>query len=249
MRNTFIFLSFLLAIPASAFAGTDYVKGPGKGKNESKFTLGVSIGAGIPLRDYAGTSLILGPGSEMSGWAKTGIQFNVNAGYKLGDHIGAVLMLGGDRNGFNAAAYDAASNNASNTTKKTSHYIGSYLIGPSLTYEVSKKFDVNFRVTGGLMTAAYAELIQSSPSSASDLNYGSANAFGYDGGAGLTYILSNKLGITFSIDYLGGMPVYTSYTSTYSPAGFPSQPIDKSGLNQPMNIGILNISLGAVLHL
>jgi hypothetical protein len=255
MKTRLLTLICMLTISASTFAGTDLIpsKGRGRGKSSPKISIGLSVGAGLPMGNY-GKSTKQGLGdSTLQGYAKTGIHFNLNFGYKFTDMIGVMIMAGGNLNGYNGSAFDANVNNPAGTTVGTSHYIGSYLLGPFFNFAAGDKLTINVRILAGLMTASYSTVTETFlPGSlfqtSTQYQYGPAKTLGYDGGAGLTFNATDMVGISLGADYLGGTPVFTTFTETYSAGNSTSTPHISTNHARPLSIGIVNVSLGLVLR-
>jgi hypothetical protein len=249
MKNKTLSFIVLFSISCGLLAANPPVRRGGH-NDGGKLIIGVSVGAGIPMGAY-GTkdNTPSNDTSHINGWAKTGFHFNANLGYKFTDNIGGMLLLGGNLNGFDAAAYDTKnrSNFYNGTTTATSHYIGSYLVGPFFNFPVGDKFAITARVLAGLMTAKYADRTYTSGSVTAVGKFASVSTFGYDAGAGVKIGLTDVLGIALNIDYLGGTPTFKSQTiTTSSPYGSNSHTYTGS---EAMSTGIVNASVGIVLSL
>ncbi len=251
MKNKFLSLLCISTISVGMFAGTDLLPVKGRGKSSPKMFIGLSVGAGLPMGNFGKSTKQAVNDSTVQGYAKTGIYFNLSAGYKLSNLIGVMIQLGGNLNGFNSVAYDANANNPAGTTVGTSHYIGSYLVGPYLGIPVGDKLSVNVRVLGGLMTDKFSSVTSTlSPGSALQQTfnhqYAPAMTFGYDAGAGLTVHATERIGIALNVDYLGGTPTFTKSTETYT--GPLISTVGTRTDKWPLSVGIVNVSLGLVVR-
>jgi opacity protein-like surface antigen len=253
MKITFLSLLTLFMFSSGLHATNAPVRKGGRGDG-GKLIIGVSVGAGIPMGAY-GTAdnktivvhnVTVTDTSNRNGWAKTGFHFNANIGYKFTDNIGGMLMIGGNMNGFNAAAYDTKNYpHAAGTTTATSHYIGSYLVGPFLNLPVGDKFAITARVLVGLMTAKYADLTETSGALSSVSKVASVSTFGYDAGAGVKIGITDAVGLALNVDYLAGNPTFKSETVTVnSPIGNSSHTYTGTSA---MSTSIVNASVGIVL--
>jgi hypothetical protein len=234
-------LSFVTLLTLSS--GICTAKGGG---DDSKILIGVSVGAGLPMGAFGtADNTPANDNSHINGWAKTGLHFDLNAGYKFTDNIGGMLMIGGNMNAFNASAFDAKNPHPGYTTTATSHYIGSYMVGPFLNLPVGDKFAITARVLVGLMTAKFAEITETAGSSTFVTKYATPSTFGYDAGAGVKIGLTDALGLAINVDYLGGTPTFVSYTTTANTA-IGSSATTHTG-SAAMSTGLVNLSVGIVL--
>ncbi len=228
---------------------------------DQRLIIGVSFGVGLPQQNF-GKSDTIGrkDTSKLKGWATTGINFNLKAGWRLKKHMGVMAQAAGNVNWFNTTAYLNQNFNypvlqGSVVVNATSHYIGSYLAGPFFNFPIGKLFTAEGHIMAGLMTVSYSSVdpiinFDGSTYQYTDV-YKAAYAFGYDVGAALKYNLIDQIGFTVSADYLGGNPTMTGYSISYTgpstglPPGTP--PVSSgSARKSVMSTGIININAGAV---
>ena len=229
---------------------------------DNKFSIGLAAGTTLPLQDYKASGTA-SDSNHVVGSAQTGIHFNVTAGYKFYKIVGAMVMIGGNINSYNAAV----SGFGSAAVPSGPHYVGQYLAGPYVSIPVGKKLFIEARALVGLMTSHYPELKESASASfggfatisgSVDTKIKSGTAFGYSGGVGAKYMLDNHFGITLNMAYSGSNMKYPSYmvhtvetSSSIFQAFSPSTNtnIDNTTIHSTplhMSIGMINISAGAV---
>src|ERR1051326_7948596 len=193
MKKLHVFTLSLVMIASTAFAGSGKAKQ--KGSSDSKMMFNVAVGAGIPLGNFGKKdTLASSDTTHMTGWAKPGFHFHLGFGYKFTDNVGAMVQIGGNMNGFDAAAYKAKvdpNNTSGYTVSGTSYYVGQYLVGPFFHFPAGDKIGINLRALFGLMTMKYSELTQSftfmNQTSTDTYKIASACSFGYNIGPGLDY--------------------------------------------------------------
>jgi hypothetical protein len=221
-----LFISlFAFSYAANAYTGDDLLLKKGGSNGGGKLMIGVSVGAGIPVMAFGKSdTLAHSDTTHTNGWAKTGFHFNLNAAYKFTDNIGAMVMIGGNMNGFNSSAYTtqhvpALPSGFTDTYTGTSYYVGSYLVGPLVVLPVGDKFAIHIRALFGLMTMKYSQLTDtySNPGGSGNSVYtiSGASSFGYNIGAGVKIGMTDKLGFVANVDYLGGNPTYTTIKDSY----------------------------------
>jgi hypothetical protein len=157
-------------IPIDGIAGNGGKKNGNKSydsSSHSKIFIGIDIGAGIPGLNYGkADSIGNNDASHITGYAKTGFQFNIKGGYYFTPNFGAMLQVGGNMNGFNTEAFQQTGylfQYSNVTVSATSNYIGSYLAGfifnmPPDEASTWNKLSVNFHILAGLMTARYSTI-------------------------------------------------------------------------------------------
>jgi hypothetical protein len=228
---------------------------------DNKFSIGLAAGTTIPLGGFAASGAA-SDSTHINGSAQTGIHFNATASYKIYKIIGAMVMVGGNINSYNAAA----SGFAAATVPSGPHYVGQYMAGPYVSIPVGKKFFIEARALVGLITSHYPELTEGTSVSFSgfvganvsiDTKLKSGAAFGYSGSVGAKYMFSNHFGLTLNVAYSGSNMKYPSYTihtvETASSilSAFSSTPLPNVNTttthNTPihMSLGMINISAGA----
>jgi len=252
----------LAAAVLSAFmlkAGDLNLNYHGGGSSDSKFTIGLSVGAALPMGDYAKKDTTgLAQSSDTTktgrtaGWANTGFHFDVTASYMFTDNIGAQVMIGGNLNSFDAATYMTAYGIKSPATyTQNSWYIGQYLVGPVFSF--GQQLKVNIRVLVGLVTSGGPVATETNGQSggaafSETVTSNAGSGFGYNFGAGIKYNFSEKLGLLVNVDYLGSSILYTGYkTSTTfgSLSGDGNHPTIKTA----MAMGAVNATVGLAINL
>ncbi len=227
---------------------------------DNKFSIGLAAGTTIPLGGYASTAAST-DSTHINGAAQAGIHFNATVGYKIYKIIGAMVMIGGNINGYNSAATISGAA----ITPSGSHYVGQYLAGPHVSIPVGKKFFIEARALVGLVTSHYPALSASESlslggfaSTTVDYSYKltSGSAFGYSFGVGAKYMLGNHFGITLNVAYSGSNTKYSGYTvheavtTTSIFSALSSTPIPNINTTNTytnpvhMSIGMINISAG-----
>ncbi len=271
-KNIFMLLA-VCAVTSALYAGDfDFTsKGKrGRGNDNSKLFVGFSVGAGLPMgnfgkHDSTGGTLPV-PGrdtTKLKGFANTGFNFNLKAGYHFTKNVGGMIQIGGNMNSFNTSAFQTlifsnGDGTVNPSVTASSHYIGTYLIGPFFVIPVGDKIDIDAHVLVGLMTVSYSEIKPSGTDTtgvsfgaqatkfSDDLKYNSATSFAYCFGAGLKFKLTDMVGITLSADYLGATPVFTGYTLTSSQGGVSSPPMSDTTIKAAMSTSLINVNVGAV---
>jgi len=227
---------------------------------DERLIVGVSVGVALPQQNF-GKSDTIGrkDTTKVKGWATTGINFNVKAGFRLSKYFGVMALAGGNVHGFNASAY--LNQNYTNpilqgsvAVNATDYYLGSYLAGPFFSHPIGSFFAIEGRALAGVMTVKYSQLAPVVVFDGSDFNYlityKPAVALGYDFGLALKYKIIDQIAITLSADYLGGNPAFSGYSVTYTGPTLP--PPDAPAVNNGnsrisyMSTGIFNINAGAV---
>jgi opacity protein-like surface antigen len=237
-------------------------RGGRRGSDDSKSFIGVSVGAGIPMGDYGSIAKQYSAAADSNktkGYASTGFHFNVKAGHLFSDNVGAMIQIGGNMNGFDKADYLSANDLPTSATfTATSYYIGSYLVGPYVSFPIGGKLSFDIRALVGLMTASFTQVTNSGTNPGfpplipattySDVTKPNlAYCFGYNVGAGLKLNMTDKMGLALGLDYLGGNPTSSGSkdTDTIGSSTTNTTVTHKSA----MSTGILNISLGLIFNL
>ncbi len=231
----------------------------GGGGGDSKLTIGVSVGAGIPMSDF-GKKDTTGQNdtTKRTGWASTGFHFNVTAGYLLGGPVGVMVMIGGNMNSFDVTSYETATGFNNNvpsgetkTLTSTNYYIGQYLVGPFLSLPASDKLKIDIRLLVGLVTGNTPTQTESETAGSSNETIVTSgkdgSGFGYHFGAGIKYNFSDKMGLTVNAGYTGSSIAYTGYTDTES--GVFSGTHTNTTLKQTMATSIVSVTVGLAFNL
>ena len=228
---------------------------------DQRLIIGASFGVGLPQQNF-GKSDTVGrkDTTKVKGWATTGINFHVKAGWKFYKHFGLMAQAGGNVNWFNSSAYESQllgnpilQNQVA--VNATAHYIGSYLGGPFFNFPINSIFSIDAHVLVGLMTAKYSvvsPIVNFDGSTYNEsVSYTVARCLGYDAEIGLKANLMDQVALILTCGYLGGNPVFGGYSVSYSsgpPLLYPGAPAVSynNARTSTMSTGIINISAGAV---
>lgn len=208
MQNKIRCTLFVVLFSSAIFAITENNK-PGKRgshsrRNWSNGFIGLSVGAGIPMADFALKDTIQG-----SGFAKTGITFNLSAGIKFMPYLGAMLTVGGTYSPFDAAAFGNIQSTPGSTPSYSAkpYYIGQYMAGPFMFFTDGESFDVTVRAIGGLAMVTFPIISANSSTSSynqvSTIETPTALSFGFAVGAGINFKLAKRIGLLVNADYFG----------------------------------------------
>ncbi len=242
----------LLALAVlSLFSSKGFAQSKG---DDKKFTLGVSIGAAIPLAAYGSkatdttSSVRQDSTHRQNGYASAGFHFDVTAGYRFTNNIGAMILIGGNMNSFDATTYATVNDIKSPTTfTSASYYVGQYLIGPFVSFPCGDKLRVDIRVLVGLVmanTPTETETTTFSGQTATDVFSGDGGSgFGYQFGAGIKYSFSSAIGLLVNVDYAGSTLSYTGYTDNQT-SPFGSFTYKNTTLKSTMSLGIITTTVG-----
>ncbi len=255
MKSKLLTLICVFILSSLSYA-SDSSKGHGRGKKSTKMTVGVAIGAGVPMgwfgkKDTVGATAPKDT-AHHAGYAKLGINFNLNFAYKFTDAFGVMLVVGGNLNGFDGKSYDAAWGNSFNHTSSTvttgtTNYIGSYMLGPFISFPGGDKLTLNIRLLGGWMTANVSTITSVTPGAFGNYTqtaaYKASGTYCYGGGLGVSYNVSNAVSIPVTVDYLGGNPIITEETGTFGSFSF-----DSKRLKIGMGVGLINVAVGLAIH-
>jgi len=254
MKSKLLSLICVFILSSWSYA-SDSSKGHGRGKKSTKMTVGVAVGAGVPIgwfgkKDTVGTS-----GKDTAhhaGYAKLGVHFNLNFAYKFSDAVGVMLVVGGNLNGFDGKSYDASMGNtlfhsSSTVTTGTTNYIGSYMLGPFISFPGGDKLTLNIRLLGGWMTANASTMTSVTPTpfgnSTQVYGYKASGTFCYGGGLGVSYNINSAVSIPVTVDYLGGNPIINEETGAGGGLAF-----DSKGHKIGMGVGLINVAVGLAIH-
>jgi hypothetical protein len=228
------------------------------GGGDSKLTIGLSVGAALPMSAYGAKATDTASSTQndsthvQNGFASTGFHFDVTASYMFADHIGGQVMIGGNMNSFDVATYKTVNNIKSpETFTANNYYIGQYLVGPVLSF--GDKLKLNIRVLVGLVTSNATVITetngQSGGAEASFTRTGNpGSGFGYNFGAGIKYNFNDKMGLLVNVDYLGSTLSYTGYGQSSTFFGTTSSTTNTT-LKQTMALGMVNASVGIAFNL
>lgn len=150
-----------------------------------------------------------------SGFAGTGGHFNVTGTWYLSKHFGVGALVGYSRFGSKGSqslsdGYKEDSGTDSTTLyKQGSNHAWSFLIGPTYRLDLCKKLRLTARVLGGYTNTHlagfkiyYEDYLDNSMSQ----REASGGAFALQGGLGLQYKLTSRLGVQVNADYFYSKP-------------------------------------------
>ena len=243
-----LFTMFSLLIATALFSSPIYTNYGGhghgkKGSSDTKMFVGAGVGVGMPMANFGKKDTLGGNDTtHITGWAKPGFSFHIAGGYMFSDNVGAMISVGGNMNGFDTKTFMTVNNFPSGSTvTSTSHYTGSYLVGPAFLFPIgSGSIQLHAHVLVGLLTSKYSVITETGsigPVSFSDTHtLTPVKTFGYDAGAAILIH-----GFAIGLDYLGGTPKFTTETITSGSSSSTS-----SGHSYAMSVGLINLSVGYV---
>ncbi|HSY75649.1 MAG TPA: hypothetical protein VK890_02265 [Bacteroidia bacterium] len=225
------------------------------GGGDSKLTIGVSVGAALPMGAYGDKKAdtadkIADSATIQHGYASTGFHFDVNAGYLIGGPVGVMVLIGGNMNSYDVATYETVNNRhpvSGETFAVKSYYVGQYLVGPFLALPAGDKLKINIRLLVGLVTASYPTSTITDGSFTDVTTASNASAFGYHFSAGIKYNFSDKLGLAVDLGYTGSSLTYSGYTDTQTAGS--NTTTSTSGHKGTMALGLLTASVGIAFNL
>ena len=177
----------------------------------SHLVLSVNGGAAIPTGNFGKGDYA----DEKSGFSKTGVHVNISAVYYLNKNFGIGILGGYSQFGFKGAqsladGYKEDSGTDSTTLfRKGNNRNLSILIGPYYTIPVSKKISVDLRVLGGYINthlAGFEIHYEDYTDNIMTQKEASGGAFGFQAGAGITYHITERIGIKANADYFSSKP-------------------------------------------
>ncbi|HXB11052.1 MAG TPA: outer membrane beta-barrel protein [Bacteroidia bacterium] len=242
----------LLALTVCCLIGS---KGFAQNKSDDKkLTFGVSIGAAIPLSAYGSKNTDTTQAAHNdsthreNGYASSGFHFDVTAGYRFTNNIGAMILIGGNMNSFDATTYSTVNDVKSPATyTSTSYYVGQYLIGPFVSFPAGDKLRIDIRVLVGLMmantpTGTTTETIGSQTATGVYSGNG-GSGFGYQFGAGIRYNFTDMIGLLVNVDYAGSTLSYTGYSYKQTSPYF-NYTVTNTTLKATMALGLITTAVG-----
>ena len=254
MGRYLIILSLVLTVLKAK--GEDSPKPDSTQVINTKIFIEAGIGLGIPILNY-GLPPYLPYNQDPSfqtGYASTGVQFNINAGYYFEHDLGVMIKISGNSNPFNTSVYKTRSYLANDTNVNvsgTSHYVGSYLGGliirlPRGVASLDGKLTMNAYALAGLMTLNGSTISENHSTGSSNTFLPPISHFGLNFGSGAVYSLTNNIGISLNINLLLGNFTFPSYTIT----GTGDIPASITYYTKTsMSIALFNPSIGIVLNL
>jgi hypothetical protein len=219
-----------------------------------KFTIGFSGGMSFPFGNFKKSdSLALINSNKYQGYAREGWDFNVKAAYRLTKHFGVMIQVGGDINRITSSGIQESNGSStldlSSETSLYHYYIGSYIIGPFLDFNINNKFEIGIHGLFGLMTINYSDIIYDVPGAflSSSFRPDASSTLACDFGATIKWKLTKHFNVILESNYLFGTPSFTSYNiySNY----FTSQGVlgpygHFNTSKEKMSTELLNINMG-----
>jgi len=242
----------LLAAVCTAFmlkAGDLTVNGHGGG-GDSKLTIGISVGAGIPMGDLGNKTrdTVAADSNKAHGFANTGFHFNASASYIFAGPLGVMVSIGGNMNSFDGPTYTSVNKYPSGESATgTSYYIGEYLVGPCLSLGQSS-LKINIHALVGLVTANAPTVTTTFSGGSVVSSQPSTSGFGYNFGAGIKYNFNEKMGLLVDLGYTGATETYTGYTYVQN-YGSSTLTTTNNGHKAIMNVGIFTATVGIAFNL
>jgi hypothetical protein len=193
-----------------------------------KFSLSLSMGSAIPLKDYASTYVkgsfwdFNSPDStHLQGFAQSGFNMNVTASYLFSDEFGIKMMLGYSSNPFNINTFSATVGFPSYASTQTNYHVTEYMIGPYMSLLVAPKLRVELGAMIGLVTISYPEIVVALNDTLTDTyDFNGGNGFGYCFDAGAEYSITSNLSILINVAYTGSTIKYNGFDETLNSPGY-----------------------------
>ena len=225
-----------------------------KHSQEKKGFVAVSIGGSIPISNYAATDSTRGSGS---GYAKTGVNLNLTAGYKFLPFMGAMIKVDASANKFDIETFaQQVSSPTVQTTATASPYsMGSVFLGPFFSFSTEHvDFDLHTLVGASSMSFPKIGVTQSIPgypiSIKSTFEIPASATFAYNVGAGLKIKFGGPVSLLLNADYFGAEYHYTNLKTTRESAvlgsSSTSSVIDKRSYKQ--KVDLVNLTVGVAFN-
>lgn len=266
MRNAILFAVSVLLVSTGSTAQTI------AGGDDKKFSIGLNIGASIPMKQFgkADTTALPAPGvysgkkqdtNSINGYARRGFYFDVDFSYRIFHHLSIMLSYDGNINSFDIATLNSQVNSQneglyiSPVEVSGNYYLGQYLIGPKYDIHVAGKFSLEFRALAGIVTANYPSVSfpnNNSPGftlEVSTTSFKPTSGFEYSLGMGFKYsIINGLMALHFNVNYAGANLIYPNYTITNTNGGWL---ISSNTYQVPktMTLGLVQVTGGVSLEL
>ncbi len=204
--------------------------------------LAVSFGSSTPIGDFASTNR----NNSSSGYAKSGLLFDLSFGYKFSKYFGMATLLRGQVNKVDAQtlsnqAFQDIPDATSITVNTTGWTIGGYMAGGYGSFPISEKMSIESKVLFGFLTGTSPEIKYeiSSPVTGDfwvKQSSASSVSFSYLIGIGYRFNLGKHFCFIANLDYLGANPQFNTIVTT----SFGDR--DKEIMNQ--KFGTINYNFG-----
>jgi hypothetical protein len=226
-------------------------------KHDRKFIIGISIGAAIPSGDFASTNVKNSfwdfhsiDSTHLQGFAQTGFHFNITAAYMFTDNFGMIILLGNSSNTFDINSFSAAIGGYPASNLSGSYSTSEYLIGACVSYPLAKNLNFKASALIGLVNSNYPSLniaLSDTETYQRDINGGSG--FAYNIMAGITYNITNSIGIAVNVAYTGTTVFYPSWTETATYTGYYPFSVSHNSDVLTMTMGLLKPTIGIEFRL
>lgn len=182
-------------------------------KAPSSFEITLNGGAAIPAGNFSKGDYA----DDKSGFSKTGAHFNITGTYFIHKSFGIGALIGISQFGFNGAqslsdGYKEDSGTDSTTLYTKGHTKNfSALIGPYYSIAAGKKTTIDLRVLGGYVSsnlAGFQVFYEDYTDNAMTQKESSAGAFGFQAGAAVKYMITDKIGVHVNADYFSSKPKF-----------------------------------------
>ncbi len=185
-----------------------------KQKNRINFSIGPSFGVGNFGDNNAN--------NKYAGMAGTGLDFYAYYGYNVAEYVAIGIKGFVNSNKFDAQpTLDELNNSSHNTWDSPNSYwsASGILLGVTLNVPTSESFLIDFRLLGGYIHSGTPESYFYADNNYDNwikMNRESAGTFGYNIGAGFTYLFNPKIGFTVNLDYISANFKYDDIVITSS---------------------------------
>lgn len=228
---------------------------------EKKFNLNFSHGPAFPSKDFKSTTaknsywdFNSADSVKLTGFAKTGYNFNLSASYLFTDNLGIMIMIGSNINAFDIGTFNSVVRSTSvysnyPFTTSGTYYTNEYLIGPYLSSSEWHRIKIQGYALFGLVTSTYPDIAMQYADTTIAFNFNSGKSFGYCLGGAIAVSLNDWIDLALNVSYTQATLSYPGVTINYSAPGYypftDPHPDDVT----KMQLGILKITTGVVFKL
>lgn len=234
MKNLTLSFLLLLLSSVSVFAQT----------SSKKSSIFIDLGASFPTGDFNAKNVA----DEKAGLATTGFFIDLGYQYQFSKSIGAIAMFGWKTNGIdkNSLNYSLPTGSGGSMSINAEAWqMANVLAGltQSISLTKNEKFFLEFRELAGVQFSSSPEInfnysIPGIGSGSNKQEKSNASSFIFLLGTGFKYMLSDKIGLKLSADYMSSNPKFMVITY---PADAPVEH------QSEQKISSLNIGAGLVL--
>lgn len=228
-----------------------------------RFSFGFNLGNAYPLGEFAGISAAklpmsrggTGDTNRMSGYARKGFHYDINASCRITGNLNIVVSLAGNQNSFDLNSLNSQYNapfppNTVSEYTSQQYYMWQLLMGPEMNFPVSDAFSVQLRALAGITGMFSPDITYSGVLDTITYAYPKGSGFGYSISGGIKYSVSGDgaLGVAFhlNVGYYGAFIRYPSYSTLVSSAAGANGYIYK--VPKYMNVGLIEIGVGISLE-